>query len=133
LDGTTQIIARGPVASQEAIKLLSGHCGGFFNANSAHPFENPTALINLCEMPTRSVSAGETTTRRSRARRIRSIRLVSEATVKALFESIMQTPSNETHQIIVANTGLASVWNKPRVPAAIACVRIGRQREYLGS
>ena len=42
--------ARGPVASQEAIKLLSGDGGGFFNANSAHPFENPTALINLCEM-----------------------------------------------------------------------------------
>ena len=50
LDGATQIIARGPVASQEAIKLLSGDGGGFFNANSAHPFENPTALTNLCEM-----------------------------------------------------------------------------------
>jgi potassium-transporting ATPase potassium-binding subunit len=50
LDGGTQIIARGPVASQEAIKLLSGDGGGFFNANSAHPYENPTALINLFEM-----------------------------------------------------------------------------------
>ena len=38
----TQILARGPVASQEAIKLLSGDGGGFFNANAAHPFENPT-------------------------------------------------------------------------------------------
>ena len=43
-------IARGPVASQEAIKLLSGDGGGFFNANSAHPFENPTALTNLAEL-----------------------------------------------------------------------------------
>ena len=50
LEGATQVIARGPVASQEAIKLLSGDGGGFFNANSAHPFENPTALTNLFEM-----------------------------------------------------------------------------------
>jgi len=49
LDGGIQVIARGPVASQEAIKLLSGDGGGFFNANSAHPFENPTALTNLLE------------------------------------------------------------------------------------
>jgi K+-transporting ATPase ATPase A chain len=50
LEGATQVIARGPVASQEAIKLLSGDGGGFFNANSAHPFENPTALTNVFEM-----------------------------------------------------------------------------------
>ena len=40
----------GPVASQEVIKLLSGDGGGFFNANSAHPFENPTALTGFVEM-----------------------------------------------------------------------------------
>jgi len=50
LDGGTQVIARGPVATQEVIKLLSGDGGGFFNANSAHPFENPTPLTNLVEM-----------------------------------------------------------------------------------
>jgi len=50
LEGATQILARGPVASQEAIKLMSGDGGGFFNANSAHPFENPNALTNLSEM-----------------------------------------------------------------------------------
>jgi K+-transporting ATPase ATPase A chain len=50
LEGATQTLARGPVASQEAIKLMSGDGGGFFNANSAHPFENPTALTNLFEM-----------------------------------------------------------------------------------
>ncbi len=49
LEGALQVIARGPVATQEAIKLLSGDGGGFFNANSAHPFENPTALTNLAE------------------------------------------------------------------------------------
>jgi potassium-transporting ATPase potassium-binding subunit len=50
LEGAEQVLARGPVASQEAIKLLSGDGGGFFNANSAHPFENPTALAGLIEM-----------------------------------------------------------------------------------
>jgi K+-transporting ATPase ATPase A chain len=47
---TTQSIAQGPVASQEAIKMLGTNGGGFFNANSAHPFENPTPLSNLIEM-----------------------------------------------------------------------------------
>jgi K+-transporting ATPase ATPase A chain len=46
----TQTLAMGPVASQEAIKLLSGDGGGFFNANSAHPYENPTGLTNLLQM-----------------------------------------------------------------------------------
>jgi K+-transporting ATPase ATPase A chain len=45
-----QTIAMGPVASQEAIKLLGTNGGGFFNTNSAHPFENPTAFTNLVEM-----------------------------------------------------------------------------------
>jgi len=47
---TTQSIAQGPVASQEIIKELGTNGGGFFNANSAHPFENPTPLSNLIEM-----------------------------------------------------------------------------------
>jgi K+-transporting ATPase ATPase A chain len=49
LEGGPQVIARGPVATQEAIKLMSGDGGGFFNANSAHPLENPTPLTNLAE------------------------------------------------------------------------------------
>jgi K+-transporting ATPase ATPase A chain len=47
---TTQTIAQGPVASQEAIKMLGTNGGGFFNANSAHPFENPTPLSNYLQM-----------------------------------------------------------------------------------
>jgi K+-transporting ATPase ATPase A chain len=47
---TTQTIAQGPLASQEAIKMLGTNGGGFMNANSAHPFENPTPLSNLLEM-----------------------------------------------------------------------------------
>jgi potassium-transporting ATPase potassium-binding subunit len=50
LEGQSQSIALGPVASQEAIKLLSGDGGGFFSANSAHPFENPTPLTGFVEM-----------------------------------------------------------------------------------
>src|ERR1700704_6100539 len=50
LEGAKQIIAQGPVASQEIIKELGTNGGGFFNANSAHPFENPTPLSNLIQM-----------------------------------------------------------------------------------
>jgi K+-transporting ATPase ATPase A chain len=50
LEGATQSIAEGPVASQEIIKELGTNGGGFMNANSAHPYENPTPLTNLLEM-----------------------------------------------------------------------------------
>ena len=50
LEGAQQIIAQGPVASQMMIKHLGTNGGGFFNANAAHPFENPTALTNLIHM-----------------------------------------------------------------------------------
>jgi potassium-transporting ATPase potassium-binding subunit len=48
--GATQTIAQGPVASQEAIKMVGTNGGGFFNANSAHPFENPTPLTNFVQI-----------------------------------------------------------------------------------
>jgi len=50
LEGAKQVLALGPVASQEAIKMLGTNGGGFFNANSAHPFENPNAFTNLLQM-----------------------------------------------------------------------------------
>ena len=50
LEGVKQVIAQGPVASQEAIKMFGTNGGGFFNANSAHPFENPTALTNFVQI-----------------------------------------------------------------------------------
>jgi len=50
MEGAKQIIAQGPVASQEAIKQLGTNGGGFFNANSSHPFENPTPFSNLLQM-----------------------------------------------------------------------------------
>ena len=52
VEGTKQTIAQGPVASQLAIKLLGTNGGGFFNANSAHPYENPTPLSNFVQLVT---------------------------------------------------------------------------------
>ncbi|HVR67641.1 MAG TPA: potassium-transporting ATPase subunit KdpA, partial [Verrucomicrobiae bacterium] len=50
VEGARQTIAQGPVASQIAIKMFGTNGGGFFNANAAHPYENPTALSNLLQM-----------------------------------------------------------------------------------
>jgi K+-transporting ATPase ATPase A chain len=50
IEGAKQMIGQGPVASQIAIKMLGTNGGGFFNANAAHPYENPTALSNLLQM-----------------------------------------------------------------------------------
>jgi potassium-transporting ATPase potassium-binding subunit len=50
LEGAKQTIAQGPIASQEAIKILGTNGGGFLNANSAHPYENPTPLTNLIQL-----------------------------------------------------------------------------------
>lgn len=50
IEGVSHLLPVGPVASQEAIKLLGTNGGGFFNANSAHPFENPTAISNFIQM-----------------------------------------------------------------------------------
>lgn len=50
LEGSTQAIEQGPLASQEAMKMLGTNGGGYFNANSAHPYENPTPLSNMVQM-----------------------------------------------------------------------------------
>jgi len=50
IEGAKQTIGQGPVASQEAIKMLGTNGGGFFNANSAHPYENPSPLVNFIQM-----------------------------------------------------------------------------------
>ncbi|WP_336818604.1 potassium-transporting ATPase subunit KdpA [Cedecea sp. MMO-103] len=50
IEGVQHLLPMGPVASQEAIKMLGTNGGGFFNANSSHPFENPTALTNFVQM-----------------------------------------------------------------------------------
>ena len=50
MEGAAQVLAQGPVASQECIKMLGTNGGGFFNANSSHPYENPNALVNFVQM-----------------------------------------------------------------------------------
>ena len=50
LEGAKQVIAQGPVASQEVIKMMGTNGGGFFNINATHPYENPSALTNLVQM-----------------------------------------------------------------------------------
>src|ERR1019366_10595671 len=50
VEGATQTIPQGPVASQEAIKMLGTNGGGFFNANSSHPYENPTPFTNFLQV-----------------------------------------------------------------------------------
>jgi K+-transporting ATPase ATPase A chain len=50
LEGAKQVIAQGPVASQEVIKMFGTNGGGFFNTNSAHPFENPNAITNFVQI-----------------------------------------------------------------------------------
>ena len=63
IEGARQVLAQGPVASQLAIKQLGTNGGGFFNVNSAHPFENPSAITNLIEMwAILAISAGLTYT-----------------------------------------------------------------------
>ncbi len=57
LEGAKQVIAQGPVASQEVIKMFGTNGGGFFNTNSAHPFENPNALTTWCRWCSSSPSA----------------------------------------------------------------------------
>ncbi len=57
VEGAKQTIALGPIASQEAIKQIGTNGGGFFNANSSHPYENPTPLTNLIEMVTMNMLA----------------------------------------------------------------------------
>src|SRR5262249_12566558 len=63
LEGATQHVPMGPLASQEAIKMIGTNGGGFFNANSAHPFENPNPITNLLEcFSILAISAGLTYT-----------------------------------------------------------------------
>ncbi len=72
LEGVKQVVALGPVASQEVIKMLGTNGGGFFNANSSHPFENPTPLVNFIQMVLIfAISAGLTYTYGKMARNTR--------------------------------------------------------------
>jgi K+-transporting ATPase ATPase A chain len=103
VEGRPQVIAQGPVASQEIIKAWGTNGGGFFNANSAHPFENPTPLTNFLEMFAMfAISAGLTWT-------------LGDMTGSALFATVTTDAScgavNSMHDSFTPLGGLVPLVN----------------------
>ena len=98
VEGAKQVIAMGPVASQEAIKMLGTNGGGFFNANSAHPFENPSALNNFLQMVLIfAISAGLTYTYGRMARDQRQGWVLFAAMSVLFFAGVATTYWAEAH------------------------------------
>ena len=98
VEGAKQVIAMGPVASQEAIKMLGTNGGGFFNANSAHPFENPSALTNFLQMVLIfAISAGLTYTYGRMARDQRQGWVLFAAMSVLFFAGVATTYWAEAH------------------------------------
>jgi len=109
VEGAKQVIAMGPVASQEAIKMLGTNGGGFFNANSAHPFENPSALTNFLQMVLIfAISAGLTYTYGRMARDQRQGWVLFAAMSVLFFAGVATTywaaahPNAALHDLTVA-------------------------------
>ena len=98
VEGAKQLIAMGPVASQEAIKMLGTNGGGFFNANSAHPFENPSALTNFLQLVLIfAISAGLTYTYGRMARDQRQGWVLFAAMSVLFFAGVATTYWAEAH------------------------------------
>jgi K+-transporting ATPase ATPase A chain len=96
LEGAKQVLAMGPTASQEAIKMLGTNGGGFFNANSAHPFENPTPLTNFVQLLSIfAIPAGLTYTYGRMARDQRQGWAVFAAMAVLFFAGVLGTYSAE--------------------------------------
>jgi potassium-transporting ATPase potassium-binding subunit len=97
LGGVKQVLAMGPVASQEAIKMLGTNGGGFFNANSAHPFENPTPLTNFVQLVSIfAIPAGLTWTYGRMARDTRQGWALFAAMAVLFFAGVLGTYSAES-------------------------------------
>jgi K+-transporting ATPase ATPase A chain len=94
LEGAKQVLAMGPAASQEAIKMLGTNGGGFFNANSAHPFENPTPLTNSIF----AIPAGLTYTYGRMAREQRHGWALFAAMAVLFFAGVLGTYAAEAQQ-----------------------------------
>ncbi len=110
LEGAKQLIAMGPVASQEAIKQLGTNGGGFFNANSAHPFENPTPLTNLVQMVLIfAIPAGLTFTYGKMARDSKQGWALFAAMSALFFVGVVACYSAESH----GNSAIASSVAQP--------------------
>ncbi|HEX7623606.1 MAG TPA: potassium-transporting ATPase subunit KdpA [Anaeromyxobacteraceae bacterium] len=106
LEGAKQVVALGPVASQEVIKMFGTNGGGFFNANSAHPYENPTPLVNFLQMVLIfAIPAGLTYTYGRMARNTRQGWVLFAAMAGLWFAGVAVTYHAESH----ANPALASL------------------------
>ena len=98
MEGAQQTLAMGPVASQEAIKMLGTNGGGFFNANSAHPFENPSPLTNFVQMVSiLAIPAGLTYTYGRMARSQNQGWAIFGAMAILWFAGVAATYHAETH------------------------------------
>ena len=96
LEGAKQVLAMGPTASQEAIKMLGTNGGGFFNANSAHPFENPTPLTNFVQLVSIfAIPAGLTYTYGRMARSQRQGWAILAAMAVLFFAGVLGTYASE--------------------------------------
>jgi K+-transporting ATPase ATPase A chain len=99
LEGAKQVLAMGPAASQEAIKMLGTNGGGFFNANSAHPFENPTPLTNFVQLVSIfAIPAGLTYTYGRMAREQRHGWALFAAMAVLFFAGVLGTYAAEAQQ-----------------------------------
>jgi potassium-transporting ATPase potassium-binding subunit len=106
LEGVKQVVALGPVASQEVIKMFGTNGGGFFNANSAHPYENPTPLVNFVQMVLIfAIPAGLTYTYGKMARNTRQGWVLFAAMAGLWFAGVAVTYHAESQ----ANPALASL------------------------
>jgi K+-transporting ATPase ATPase A chain len=106
LEGVKQVVALGPVASQEVIKMFGTNGGGFFNANSAHPFENPTPLVNFIQLVLIfAIPAGLTYTYGKMARDTRQGWALFAAMAVLWFAGVLVAYHAESH----ANPALASL------------------------
>ena len=106
LEGVKQVVALGPVASQEVIKMFGTNGGGFFNANSAHPYENPTPLVNFIQLALIfAIPAGLTYTYGQMARSARQGWALFAAMAVLWFAGVLVAYHAESH----ANPALASL------------------------
>ncbi|GEJ55473.1 potassium-transporting ATPase subunit KdpA [Anaeromyxobacter diazotrophicus] len=106
VEGAKQVIALGPVASQEVIKMFGTNGGGFFNANSAHPFENPTPLVNFVQLVLIfAIPAGLTYTYGKMARSTRQGWAIFGAMAILWLAGVLATYHAESHP----NPALASL------------------------
>ena len=122
MEGAKQSIALGPIASQEAIKQIGTNGGGFFNANSSHPFENPNAITNLIEEVTMNMLGFACVVAFGRvvgvAKEARALLIVMTIMVGAAAAGIYVAESQATPAVTAAHVVRAPTWRARRSASA---------------